>query len=326
MTTATTTTTTTMEALLDMLGRGPRLDVALSQYHDGQIVTPAVLARRAGRGRARVVLSWWDASDRAYYGAECVEDTIASAERWLERRGVRLDAQGIYFSTIRASLNDLMAAGLARQDSALLIREYDSETIGNLLPGLEEIRTAEGDGPYLPILDLARALLRDDSPGEALWSMGLRDDERYHQITGWPRCSCTACGCDEPATTTDDAPVPVCEECSEYTCDADGDVVCSRCSGVETVYDGGHAITRLTPPAEPTPDPNGEWACYWNTVGNDARVVARYATRQKAEQAVAAKDWPGPTDHTNYLCGYEVRRLDHGRWVSDDEARAEYDV
>lgn len=40
-------------------------------------------------------------------------------------------------------------------------------------------------------------------------------------------CECQGCGCDEPATTTDDGGVPVCEECADFTCD-DGDVVCSR--------------------------------------------------------------------------------------------------
>lgn len=46
------------------------------------------------------------------------------------------------------------------------------------------------------------------------------------------KCECS-CGCDESATTTDGG-VPVCEECDDYTVDADGQVHCSREHGGTT--------------------------------------------------------------------------------------------
>ena len=50
-------------------------------------------------------------------------------------------------------------------------------------------------------------------------------------------------------------------------------------------------------------------------------VAARIERRGQilAEQAVAAKDWPGPGDSTHYLCGYVVRELVEGEWVCPEE-------
>jgi hypothetical protein len=99
-------------------------------------------------------------------------------------------------------------------------------------------------------------------------------------------------------------------------------VHCSRCEGVEYVPDGwGNSVLRLSPPQPPVPDPEGEWACYWDTVGDDAHVVSRHATRRQAERAVAAHDWPPPGDTTQYLCGFVVRVLVDGRWVVPEEER-----
>lgn len=50
-------------------------------------------------------------------------------------------------------------------------------------------------------------------------------------------CTCTACGCREPATTTDDGGNPSCAACAEYTTDDGGDVYCSRCPEVEEVVE-----------------------------------------------------------------------------------------
>jgi hypothetical protein len=145
---------------------------------------------------------------------------------------------------------------------------------------------------------------------------------------GWPVCECTGCGCGELATQTDDNGVPVCAECAAYVVDDDGDVICSRSGNIEEVVEWGggsgnscHVSYRLIPPEMPAEDQDGEWALYWDTVGNESGVVARFATRELAEQAVAAKDWPGPTDHTAYLCGYEVRCWDDAeeRWVRPGE-------
>jgi hypothetical protein len=135
----------------------------------------------------------------------------------------------------------------------------------------------------------------------------------------WPECQCAACGCREPATCTDGGGVPVCDACSDYTVDADGEVHCSRCNDTEVVSDSwGQRITRVKPPEEPETDPEGEYACYWEC-GDESYVVARYSTHEAAEQAVAAKDWPRPGDSTNYLCGYVVRELVNGEWVRPEE-------
>lgn len=86
----------TLETFTARLGSGPALKVHISDCHNGQIVTPVVLARRAGRERCKVVLSWFDASDRTYYEATEFTGTIIAAEKWIIKQGVRLDAQGIY--------------------------------------------------------------------------------------------------------------------------------------------------------------------------------------------------------------------------------------
>ena len=157
----------------------------------------------------------------------------------------------------------------------------------------------------------------------AFWTLDSdRDNEKLHTLTGWPECACVACGCSDPATCTDDGGVEVCGACSDYTVDEDGDVHCSNCDDTEVVNDSwGRSITRIKPPEEPEEDPTGEWACYWDTAGNESHVVGRYATRESAEQSVAAKDWPKPGDNTNYLCGYCVRELVDGKWVSPEEDR-----
>jgi len=134
------------------------------------------------------------------------------------------------------------------------------------------------------------------------------------------RCGCTACGCGEIATTTDDCDVPVCEDCAEYVVDDDGEVHCARCPEVEIVTEtcgaGGQlrSYARLRPPDPPDADPEGEWACCWVASGV-VRAVSRHATREGAEQAVEAMDWPPPGQEGRYLCGYEVRRLAGDQWV-----------
>ena len=99
-----------------------------------------------------------------------------------------------------------------------------------------------------------------------------------------------------------------------------GEVVCSRdpraVKVTESCGAGGQTRSywRLRPPAAPAVAPDGEWACYWHTVGDGSRVVTRHTTKAEAEQAVAARDWPAPGDHNRYLCGYEVRQWDGERW------------
>ena len=134
------------------------------------------------------------------------------------------------------------------------------------------------------------------------------------------KCEC-GCGCGEDATTSDGG-VSLCGACAEYVVAPEsGEVICSRDPRVEEVTEYGgvgaeaRSYWRLRPPVAPAPDPDGEWACYWHTVGDGSRVVTRHATEADAAQAVAARDWPAPGDHTSYLCGYEVRQWDGTRWV-----------
>jgi hypothetical protein len=134
------------------------------------------------------------------------------------------------------------------------------------------------------------------------------------------RCDCDACSCAEPATERCEGTV-VCGACAIYVVDDDGEVLCSNCEGTEIVYDGprgDHIYLRAAPPQMPEEDPSGEYALYWDTADTtESRVVARFTSREDAEQAVLAQDWPGPTDHTQYLCGYQVRQwdADADRWV-----------
>lgn len=182
----------------------------------------------------------------------------------------------------------------------------------------EELRCAR--------LDIIQEMRRhDQSVGAAAWDV-WRTLHRYGEpsealtnLDGWPTCSCTACGCTAPASATDDSGQPTCAECAEYTTDADGDIHCARCADVEIVTESCGAgnqtrsYPRLRPPSMPESDPAGEWACCWDTVGDDAHVVSRHATREAAEQACAAHDWPPPGDHTQYLCGYVAQHLTRSR-------------
>ena len=68
-------------------------------------------------------------------------------------------------------------------------------------------------------------------------------------------------------------------------------------------------------------DPSGKYAVYWETSGDDAHVVARYATQEAAAAVCGQRDrelagrYPGG----NLLCGYSVRVLSDGRWVRLDD-------
>lgn len=167
-------------------------------------------------------------------------------------------------------------------------------------------------------------------PGRLLYDIHSDRDQLAAELTGesdeivrgWPECVCTGCGCTNLATTTDDGGVPVCSECVDYAVDDNGDVVCARTDSdkLETVTEccgaGGQtrSYVRLLPPDEPETDDDGQYALWWETVGDDTHLVARYATLDAAQQALAAKDWPAPGDHTNYLCGYGVREMVNDEW------------
>lgn len=92
----------------------------------------------------------------------------------------------------------------------------------------------EADKRYLPIEILPRRVGGDDG-----------------RMIPAPACLCTGCGCDEPATGTDDAGVNVCDECADYSSTEDGDVICSRmteggkhCHACGGTIDWSHIQTR----------------------------------------------------------------------------------
>ena len=178
--------------------------------------------------------------------------------------------------------------------------------------------------------DIRRASRRHQTPGAIAWaamSGSCDPDDPRVALDGWPECECSSGQCSEPATRTDDGGTPVCDACADYAVDEDGDVHCASCDSgdveqvTETCGAGGQTRSyfRLRPPAMPEVDPEGEWGVWWDTVGDDAHLVSRHTTRAAAEQAIAAHDWPRPGDHTQYLCGYGVRHLIDGEWLSDGD-------
>lgn len=71
------------------------------------------------------------------------------------------------------------------------------------------------------------------------------------------------------------------------------------------------------------PSAGGEYCVYWATVGDDAHVVARYATEDAAEAAAEIANNGLHASHPggHLLCGHEVRRLVDGEWLrAPDEA------
>lgn len=234
------------------------------------------------------------------------------------------------YTELRGRMNDLTNAGLTVEESDELMRRLEASEIDRISNILSDIAAVATDSDCISLSDLADAAHRNRryKAGELVfWEcQSLCDEERWHALDGWPECECVGCCCSDPATTTDDSSIPVCDACSEYTVDADGDVHCSNMDDVEVVTESCGAgnqtrsYVRLKPPEMPEEDPEGEWACYWETAGNDSHVASRHSTREEAEQAVASHDFPRPGDHTQYLCGYVVRELVDGRWIRPEEA------
>jgi hypothetical protein len=184
---------------------------------------------------------------------------------------------------------------------------------------------ASANGKHLTMLALIDRWQQGQCDiGEMVWD---KCHSRHEMVAicgdwpGWPKCQCGCCGCEEPATCTDDSGTEVCDDCQEYTTDDEGNVICSRDERVEIVTEPCGAgnqtrsYVRIKPPEMPETDADGQYALYWETVGSDAHVVERFSTIADAVQAVAAKDWPRPGDNTNYLCRYGVRQLIDGEWV-----------
>jgi hypothetical protein len=74
-----------------------------------------------------------------------------------------------------------------------------------------------------------------------------------------------------------------------------------------------------------TPDADGEYCVYWETVGNDEHVIQRYSTKEAAEAVCSQKNREFSASNPNgggttYLCGYGVRVLVDSKWQrSEDE-------
>jgi hypothetical protein len=76
-------------------------------------------------------------------------------------------------------------------------------------------------------------------------------------------------------------------------------------------------------PADPEdeidPDAAGDWCVYWETVGDDAHVVARYATEDDASAVCDAKNRALKGANPGHLlCGYDVRHLVDGEWIASE--------
>lgn len=70
-------------------------------------------------------------------------------------------------------------------------------------------------------------------------------------------------------------------------------------------------------------DPNGEFALYWETVGDDGGPRRRYSTLEAATAVCSQRqrefDASNPrSGGTTYLCGFGVRHLVDGKWVQID--------
>jgi hypothetical protein len=99
----------------------------------------------------------------------------------------------------------------------------------------DSIRARMQDGETLE--EIAEDMVSDARINDA--HIGQRDMESTLEelLEQYPvRCSCSDCGgCDEPATTTDDAGNDVCDECSVYMALRTGENVCSRATDDFTV-------------------------------------------------------------------------------------------
>jgi len=81
------------------------------------------------------------------------------------------------------------------------------------------------------------------------------------------------------------------------------------------------AIPDVPEPAEPNHpvDPDGEYCVYWETVGDDAGPLHRYATQEEAEEMceVYSRHFRAANPSgggVTMLCGHSVRQLIDGRW------------
>ena len=86
--------------------------------------------------------------------------------------------------------------------------------------------------------------------------------------------------------------------------------------------DAEDMLDRSRAEAAGEPDPEGEYAVYWETVGDDAHPVERYSSEEAAEARAAQMQDGLHRSHPGgpLLCGYGVRRLVEGEWVETKSA------
>jgi hypothetical protein len=243
--------------------------------------------------------------------------SVDEAMAYIECNTKGPDADGIEpvwsVEVVTVERPDLTSAGLTPEESAEITQgcDGDSEEITRISGILSAITAVSDDSDNLSLYDLAVAAHRNDerTAGELVfWEhQSLRDDERWHELVGWPKCQCCSCGCDDPATTTDDASVPVCEACAEYTTDGDGDVICSRMDRtaelISEIEEAGYfedpeiipeIVQALTKHSQGylliTPNICSPVGTRWTTNGylqcDHIRVRATYATETMAAQAL----------------------------------------
>ncbi|MDE2105339.1 MAG: hypothetical protein KGL39_49390 [Patescibacteria group bacterium] len=60
-----------------------------------------------------------------------------------------------------------------------------------------------------------------------------RGNKMLQGLQGWLTCTCGACNCTNPASTTDNLSRPLCELCFLRRKNWDGNTICSKCEGFE---------------------------------------------------------------------------------------------
>lgn len=117
--------------------------------------------------------------------------------------------------------------------------------------------------------------------------------------------------CDATAYATREAAV---EAAEAYAADAnEGDVG----------EDADAYLARKLEDRAGEPCADGEWCVYWETVGDDGHAEERYETEGQAQAACEIANTALRARHPGHLlCGYEVRQLVGGEWVSPESDAA----
>jgi hypothetical protein len=134
-----------------------------------------------------------------------------------------------------------------------------------------------------------------DQPGDCYTRLGQDEDGQWWVDDGDDTVRCDTYG---PFATREEAREAA-EALAASQDEADAD------------EDAEAMLDRMRTETAGEPDPQGEWCVYWETVGDDARVVERYETELQAEARAAQLDAALNERHPggNLLCGYAVRQL-----------------